>query len=280
MRRRIISISLREDLITRVDNLVDGTVIRNRSHALESILVNYFREEKIKVLILAGSQGKDLLPLTKDTPKCMLDVGGKPILEHVVRNLRVLGFTQMIISVSYKADKVMDYFGDGSQFGVEITYIQDPEPLGTAGALIRADKFIDGRFILIYGDNFFKFDLTDMVEFHEKASALGTVGLTTVPDPASYGVVELKGSKVVDYSEKPTEFRSFIINGGIYIFEREIFSSLDASQRSLERDVLPRLAKEGKLAGYNLAGQWIGIDTKEDLERARKLFSEKKVETI
>ena len=106
------------------------------------------------------------------------------------------------------------------------------------------------------------------------------MGLTTVRDPQSYGVVELKGNKVVDYSEKPEEFNSFIINAGIYIFERELFSQLDPSHRSLERDILPRLAAEGKLAGYNLAGQWIGIDTKEDLERAKKVFTEKKVETV
>ena len=223
--------------------------------------------------------GTRLRQVVSDRPKVMAEINGKPFIAYLLDQLVAAGIGRVIISTGYMADILEDTFGTRYN-DLHVDYSREETPLGTAGALIRADKFIDGRFILIYGDNFFKFDLSDMVEFHEKASALGTVGLTTVPDPAAYGVVELKGSKVVDYTEKPTDYRSFIINGGIYIFEREIFSSLDASQRSLERDVLPQLAKEGKLAGYNLAGQWIGIDTKEDLERARKLFSEKKVETI
>lgn len=275
MSRKIISLSIREDLLTRVDQMIDGTVIRNRSHALETILVNYFHEEKVQVLILAG--GKETTSFSDEKiSKCMLELGGKPILEHIIDNLITLGVHAINISISSDANEIIDHFGDGSEFGIKINYIRETEPTGTAGALLKCKKHLNRRFLLIYGDNFFRFDLLDMVEFHEKNKSFATVGLTTVADPTAFGVVSLKGSKIVDYKEKPSEIDSFIINAGIYVFEQDVFNYISPNSKSLERDVLPQLAAEGKLCGYTLAGQWLSIDSVEDLMTARKLLDRKK----
>ena len=275
MGRKIISISIREDLLTKLDEMIDGTVIRNRSHALETVLVNYFHEEKVQVLILAGGpQGVDLKK-NLNVPRCMREIGGKPVLAHILENLKTLGVQKVNISIGDNANAIIEYFGDGSEYGININYIRETEPVGTAGAILKSKRYLTRRFVVIYGDNLFKFDLMDMVDFHEKNKAFATVGLTSVPDPPTYGVVSLKGTKIVDYKEKPEITNSYIINAGIYVFEQEVFNYLTPNAKSLERDVLPQLAAEGKLCGYTLAGPWFSLDTEEGYKAAKRFFESK-----
>jgi mannose-1-phosphate guanylyltransferase len=266
------TVTIDKDVMSLVDHYVDGVTIKNRSHAIEVLLKEAVGDGFPKrAFILAGGQGTRLRPITKEIPKPMIPVQGKPVLEYTIELLKKHGIKQIIISVGYLGERIKEYFGNGSKFGVKIKYVEENEPLGTAGPLRLAKPHLRGNFIVCNGDELKDIDLHDMMNHHKERRSLVTMALTTVPETSKYGVVEIQGDKVQKFIEKPapgTE-HSNLINAGLYIMNMAVLDMIpEDGACMLERDIFPKIAEKGKLYGYPFSGQWYATDTHERYEEA------------
>ncbi len=274
-----ISITIDEELAKRIDSTVDGLKIRNRSHAIEYLLTKSLLSNKVKkAFILAGGKGTRLRPFTYEMPKSMIPIQGRPLLEHTIMNLRDQDVREIIISLGYMGEKIKEYFGNGSKWGVNITYVAESEPLGTGGPLLLAKPYLNEQFLMINGDNLFDMDLQDLFKFHSKNGNMVTIALTTVADPSSYGVAEMKGAKIVTFIEKPKkgEAPSNLINAGVYVIDPSIFSILpEKGAFKIEVETFPKIAKMKRLGGYHFHGQWFPTDNQERYEEAIKGWNKK-----
>jgi len=273
MDRSRLTITLKKDILKQLDEYIDGARIRNRSHAIEYVLSKYFAPKIKRAVILAGGKGLKMRPFTYEMPKAMIPVAGRPVLEHIIENLRRYDVRDLIVSVGYKGNKIKQYFGDGSRLGVKITYLdQGQAEVGTAAPILQAKKIIgDNSFLVYYSDVLANIDLDDMIDFHLSTNGLMTMALTSVIKPSDWGVVRLQGGKVFSYLEKPDQRKdlSHVINAGIYIFEPKIFDYLQNAKR-LEKDVFPKLVEQRKLFGYMFAGQWYDVGNPEIYKQAVK----------
>ena len=149
----------------------------------------------------------------------MMRINDKPILEHNIELLKRHGIKEIVISIGHKGENIKEYFGDGKQLGVNISYIEETTPLGTAGPLNSLKGKINDTFILMNGDELKDIDLEDMFMFHRKNKSTATLALTTVEDPSSYGVAVMNGNKIMTFIEKPSRQHapSKLINAGLYI---------------------------------------------------------------
>lgn len=279
MDRVRLTITLKKDLIRLVDKVVDGIRIRNRSHAIEYLLSTAVTPKVTKVFILAGGYGLKMRPFTYEMPKPMIPVSGRPILEHIIENLREQGFRDLIILVGHLGEKIKEHFGNGSKFGVHIDYVEEEKPSGTAGPLrLAKDLLRNGPFIMYYGDVLAKLDLRELIDYHLAHKGLATLSLSSVEDPSSYGSVRLRGTKIVGFEEKPRKslLTSRLINAGIHVLNPKIIDYIPQNKFSmLEKDVFPKLVKEGRIYGYPFEGPWFDISTPEVYARALKEWSEK-----
>lgn len=274
MERKRLTITLKKDLLFKIDKVIDGEKIRNRSHAIEYLLLQTLQPKIKKAFILAAGKGLKMRPFTYEMPKTMIPVHGRPILEYTIELLRNYDIRNIIILIGYLGQKIKNYFGDGTKYGVKITYITEKKEVGTARPLLLAKRYLKEKsFLLIYGDILVDIDLADMISFHQEEKGIATVALTSVAEPSPYGVVKLRGNKILGFEEKPTrDLRlSRLISSGLFIMEPEIFEYVPKKPYSmLEKDVLPRLAKEGKLRGFPFEGQWFDVGTPEIYERVLK----------
>lgn len=274
MDRQQITITLRKDIVRSLDSEIDGAKIRSRSHAVEYVLSKYFKPGLKKAVILAGGTDEKMGELTKNTPKPMLKIQGKPIIAHTVEWLAASGVQEIAIVIGSHGQTIRNYFGDGSKLGIRIRYIEEGEPRGTGGTLKLTKNFVgDDTFLFIYGDVLVDIGLNELLAFHENNNGLMTLAITSTDDPSSYGAVRLAGQSVVEFIEKPesNHLTSRLVASGLHIVDPHFFSFMPKKKLfSLERDVLPKLAKEGKLRGYVFSGQWFDIGTKNIYSRARK----------
>jgi len=177
----------------------------------------------VKAVIIAGGLGTRLRPLTNNTPKPMLPIGEKPILEHLVNWTKKGGIKSVILCVSYLRESIEDYFGDGEKFGVKIEYAISKKQLATAGQLKTAEKFIDDDFVCMYGDSIFNFSLRSMIKQHSIKKPFVTMSLNEYKTTLPYGVIETsKKGKVVNWNEKP-EIKANV-NMGCYIMNPQVFN--------------------------------------------------------
>lgn len=274
MSRLRLTITLKSELVRQLDKFIDGSKIRNRSHAIEYLLTKGFGPGIGRALILAGGRGQRLQPFTYELPKTLLPVSGKPLLEHIVAQLRQHGVRDLVISVGGLGGKIKEHFGDGGKFGVQIRYLDQGEAeSGTAQPIRQAKKFFGTEpFFCYYGDVLAEISLGDLAEFHLTHHGAATVALTSVAKAADWGVVALHGSKILSFQEKPTSapILSHLISGGIFVFNSEIFDAITPRERSLEQDVFPKLAAAGRLHGYPFEGKWFDVGTPEIYEMALK----------
>lgn len=272
MKERV-TLTLDSNLLKEIDRKVDGHNIRSRSHAVELSLLQSFAGSVPKTaLILAGGVGTRLQPITFEVPKPLLTVHDKTLLEHLFDLFKKYGIKNIIISIGYKGDKIKEAIGNGRRFGVNVSYVEETKPLGTAGPLKLARMLLNDTFIVSNADELKELDLMDMYLSHKENKATATIALASVEDPSAYGVAKLQGSRILDFVEKPKKGTapSNLINSGIYIFEPEILDYISDGFSMLEKDVFPKLAKEGKLYGYPFSGQWLNTGTLELYEKAIK----------
>ena len=200
----------------------------------------------MKAVILAGGLGTRLLPLTKKTPKPMLPLGEKPILEHLIDWTRKNGVKSVVLCVSHLRKTIEDYFEDGKRFGVDIEYAISNKPLATAGQLKTAEEFIEDTFVCVYGDSIFDFSLKSMIKQHTKKKAFVTMSLNEYKTELPYGVIEtLKNGKVSSWNEKP-EIKANV-NMGCYVMEAEVLSFIPKNKPYGMDDVIKKVMSRKKL---------------------------------
>ena len=259
MKERI-TITLNSNLIGQIDKRIDGVDIKNRSQEIEILLAGALGTNiPSKAVLLVGGRGTRLRPLTDKMPKALLPVHGKTITEHLFDLLKKYGIRDSVLCVGYLKDKIKEKFGDGSEIGMNISYVEENEPLGTAGPLKLAKKYLKDSFIVSNGDELKNINIPRMFRLHKRKDALATIALTTVDDPSHYGVARLDGSRIIEFVEKPSKPVSNLINAGFYIIEPEVIDMIPDGFSMLEKDVFPKLAKLGRLRGFPFAGQWFDI---------------------
>jgi mannose-1-phosphate guanylyltransferase len=220
----------------------------------------------MKAVILVGGEATRLRPLTCNTPKIMIPVLNRPFFEHLVGYLKKHNITDIVLAVGKSPEQMQSYSGDGSKLGVRLTYSIESLPLGTAGAVKNAERFLDGPFIVLNGDIFTDIDLGAMMRLHRRNKAVASLALTPVEDPTIYGVVETDSEgRVKCFIEKPSRDKvtTNMINAGIYILDPEILSCIAPNTFCMfERDVFPPLLEKGQVVyGYPFQDYWIDIGT-------------------
>jgi len=266
-----ITIDLSEENAKIIDHLINGETIKNRKEAIEFILENSITKFFIKdAFILAGGKGTRMRPFTYEIPKSLIPVKGKPLLEHILELLKKYEINNVIISIGYLGNKIQDYFGNGSKFGVNIKYVKEEKELGTAGPLKLAEDILRRPFLMLNGDVLSDLNLYKFIKFHLKHQGLATIALTKVDDVSHFGLVEMEGDKILNFVEKPKNAKAGFINAGIYILDPKVIGYVPDGFSMIEKDVFPQLAQEGKLFGYKIEGQWFDTGTHEAYERAIK----------
>lgn len=219
----------------------------------------------MRAVIMAGGSGTRLRPLTCDLPKPMVPVLNRPIAEHIVNLLKRHSITEIIATLFYLPDVMRDYFQDGRDFGVQITYaVEEDQPLGTAGSVKNVSELLDDTFLVISGDCITDFDLRKAIDFHHAKGAKATLVLTRVPNPIEFGVVITDtDGKIVRFLEKPStsEIFSDTVNTGIYILEPEVLEYLPLDcERDFSTDLFPLLLEKGEpMYGYIDEGYWCDV---------------------
>jgi mannose-1-phosphate guanylyltransferase len=218
----------------------------------------------MQALILAGGEGTRLRPLTSTVPKPVVPLVDRPFIAFMVEWLRGHGVDDVVMSCGFLAAGVRNVMGDGSAYGVRLRYVEEPAPLGTAGAIKFAESLLDERFMVLNGDVLTDIDLTAQLGQHEASDAKGTLALVPVDDPSNYGLVRLNDDRSVsEFLEKPSpdEIDTNLINAGAYILEREIVELIPSGRNvSIEREIFPSLIGQG-LWGFPAGGYWLDIGT-------------------
>ena len=218
----------------------------------------------MQAVILVGGQGTRLRPLTSTIPKPVVRLVDRPFISFMLEWLRGHGIDDVIMSCGFLADGVRDVLGDGSELGIRLRFVEEREPLGTAGALKLAEPMLDERFLMLNGDVLTDIDLTAQIAQHERTGARATLSLVAVDDPTAYGVVVLEQDHSVrDFVEKPSSDNapSNLISAGAYVLEREILGLIAPDRNvSIEREVWPALIGNG-LYGYPSESYWLDIGT-------------------
>ncbi len=218
----------------------------------------------MQAVILVGGQGTRLRPLTSTIPKPVVRLVDRPFISFMLEWLRGHGVDDVIMSCGFLADGVRGVLGDGSELGISLRFVEEPEPLGTAGALKLAEPMLDERFLMLNGDVLTDIDLTAQIAQHERTGARATLSLVAVADPSAYGVVVLEEDRSVrDFIEKPSSDNvpSKLISAGAYVLEREILELIPPDRNvSIEREVWPVLIGNG-LYGYESDSYWLDIGT-------------------
>jgi NDP-sugar pyrophosphorylase family protein len=229
----------------------------------------------MKAVVLAAGKGSRLGPLTAAVPKPMLPVGGRPVIGHLLDLLGWTGVREVLINLHHHPDVLRNYCGDGSRWGVRITYAVEPELLGTAGALRSFVRWLnDAPFLVAYGDNYFECDPVSLREFHEERRALATIALFPKDDVTGSGVVQLDADgRVRRFVEKPgpSEALGHLVNGGLYVLSPAVLPLLpDKVPCDFGYDVFPALVASGQpVYGRVLEGAVWPIDTPELYRRLR-----------
>ena len=220
----------------------------------------------MQAVILVGGEGTRLRPLTSTVPKPVVPLVDRPFIAYMLEWLRRHGVDDVVMSCGFLATAVRNVLGDGSQYGLRLRFIEEPEPRGTAGALKYAEDLLDERFLMLNGDVLTDIDLTAQIAQHEESGATGTLALVPVDDPTAYGLVRLhEDHSVKEFVEKPSadQIDTNLISAGAYVLERRVLDLIPAGQNvSIEREIWPQLVGNG-LYGYAADAYWLDIGTPE-----------------
>ena len=234
---------------------------------LELVLFEKESVDDIWIVLMAGGEGRRLQPLTEDTPKPLLPVGGQPLIESLVRRFESQGFRRIFLSVNYRAEQFQRHFGDGSAFGVSIAYLHESEPRGTAGSLSALPP-ASAPIIVMNGDVLTSVDFRNLLAFHGDARAAATMCVREYAFQVPYGVVELDGPCLRAIIEKPKQ--SVFVNAGIYVLAPEALSRIPSRGRYDMTTLFEGLiAAGGRAAVFPLREYWLDVGRIDDLERAR-----------
>lgn len=239
------------------------------------------KENDLQAIIVAGGKGERLRPLTNTTPKPMVEVAGKPLLEHTLDLLKSYGIRRFIFALCYLPEVITSYFKDGAKFGVNISYTyEDPNfPLGTAGAISEAKRFIEGTFLVTYADILRELNVPEMVSSHNENRAFATLNVYQHRGANFKSILEFsKDRRLIKFTELSTssvlETGYVWSNGSFYVFEPEIYDFIPEKEKvDFSIDIFPRLlSMKKKIQVYPSSKYFIDIGTPEKLEEARRTF--------
>jgi NDP-sugar pyrophosphorylase family protein len=269
MGKQRITITLSQSVLKKVDHYIDGVQIRNRSHAIESLLEQSFSPTVDTAVILSGGvhDGSEIPALKK--------VGERYVLAITLEKLRKVGISRVVICAGGSKRAIKEIFGDGSQIGLEILYTEEKRPLGTAGALVLAEKHIDSNdFFVIHADILSDIDFSTLIDFHLNEDALATMVVKPALGDTKYGHVYLKGNKIDQFLDSSKKKGISIINTGIYLVKTEVLALLRHRKPGfpvyLEKDIFPQLAQNGELTAFVFQGFWYDVTSSETYSAAVK----------
>ncbi|EGK8203507.1 CBS domain-containing protein [Campylobacter coli] len=240
----------------------DGSVIR-----IENILKDKTINKNNKIIIMAGGLGTRLRPLTENIPKPMLKVGNKPILEIIIKKFKKQGFTNFILCVNYKAEVIQNYFKDGKDFGVSISYVHEDKRMGTAGALSLIECIGEDPFFVTNGDILAEVDYNAMLGFHISNKSLATMGVRKHFYQIPYGVIVSNvENQILKIEEKPRQ--TFLVNSGIYILDPKILSYIPKNE-FFDMPTLFEDIQENNKYAYLIEDYWIDIGRHEEYEKVK-----------
>lgn len=262
------------NIITKATNIIRINGIRQLpilNHNGEVVDL-YFIDESITplnntVVLMAGGLGKRLRPHTANCPKPMIEVGNKPMLQIILENCISKGLSNFYISVNYLKEQVIDYFQDGSQWGVSINYLIEDEPLGTAGSLALLPNNLSEPFLVINGDILSRVDPSNLIRFHNNQKSIATLCVRKHSLKVPFGVVETDGYNLISIEEKPTY--DYLINGGVYVLNPSIIPII-AEKKIIDMPTLLKLAKSQghKIAACPIHEYWIDVGNPNSLQEA------------
>lgn len=262
----------RSDLLRLMDlfSVRQIPLVDDRQRVVDLITMADFMPEPcsgLEAVIMAGGQGSRLRPMTETLPKPMLPLGEKPLMEHIVEQLKDAGIQRVNVATHYLPEKIKDHFGDGSRFGVQLNYLTEDRPLGTAGALGLLGTPQD-TLLVINGDILTKVDFRAMLDFHQEQNAIITVGVRKFEISVPYGVVESEGGFITFLQEKPS--LNFFVNAGIYLLEPSCFRYLTVGRRKDMTELIQLALAEGeRVASFPIHEYWLDIGKHEDYQRAQ-----------
>jgi mannose-1-phosphate guanylyltransferase/phosphomannomutase len=231
---------------------------------------------------MAGGEGSRLRPLTVNRPKPLVPICNKPVMEYIIELVKRHGVDQVIVTLHYLANEIVSYFGDGSDWGIQMVYSVEDEPLGTAGSVKKVESYLEETFIIISGDCLTDFDLSAALQFHRSKKSIGTIILARADNPLEYGVVITdEDQRIRRFLEKPSwgEVFSDTVNTGIYVLEPEIFDYMEADRPyDFSKELFPILMDQGQqLYGHVARGYWSDIGNLQSYRQAHHDLFEGKV---
>ena len=236
-------------------------------------MILIINDVNVKVVVLAGGYGTRLRPLTYTKPKAMLPLVDKPILQFIIESVAGEGFNDVVVTTNYFRQQIIDYFGDGSDFGVRLVYPEEEKPLGTAGSVKNSEKYLNETFAVIQGDNITEIKFKHILNFHREMGGVATIALLPVERPHQFGIAQLDlDNRVLRFKEKPRqeEFFSDLASIGLYILEPEVLDYIPSGvEYDFAKDVFPKLLDSGeKIYGYHASGFWVDIGVPENYMKA------------
>jgi len=252
-------------------------LLDEQGRVVDLVLLRMLHDEidlPLRAVLMAGGFGTRLHPLTHTVPKPMLPMGGQPLMELTIKRLRQAGIRRVSVTTHYLPHVITDHFGDGSQFGVDLSYVQEDKPLGTAGALSLLDG--DEPLLVMNGDVVTDLDFAAMLDFHREHKAALTMAMTQQEFEIPYGVVEHCGAEIVAIREKPRQ-RHFV-NAGIYLIEPQVRAEIPSNTAFSMVDLMERLIATGhRVAGFPIREYWLDIGQHADYQRAQRDLTEGRV---
>lgn len=266
-----ISLTLRPEIVNLLDSKIDGTKIRNRSHAVEQFLKQVLADGSGQAVILIGEQ-----------EKAVIEICGQTVLERMISQLKKASINKIVISCTSDSDKIKTIMAKKKYADLRVSFAKN-ELKGTAKAVLECKKHLDpGNFFLIYGNVLADIDFLDFRDFHKNSNSVATMTITSIADPLPWGIVRVKRNLVTEFIEKPDPKNvqnirlTNLINAGIFAFSEQIFSYINDKTTSLEREVFPALIESRQLFSYLLDGVWVNVSKKEMLSHAQKYCNYKK----
>lgn len=258
--------------LMKVNSLLQLPVVNKHKKIIGLHLWNNLLNADVKnntVVIMAGGFGKRMLPITKFTPKPMIKVRGKPILEHIIINIRECGFKDIIITTHYLSESIRSYLGNGNRLGVNINYFEEKKPLGTAGCL-RSIKFKNSKPIIVTnGDVISDINFTEILDFHFIHKADATMAIRTLEHENPFGVIKSNGIEIIDIEEKPISKST--VNAGIYVINQNTLKVLTRNENTPMTDFFLNLKKKKKkLIAFPVHESWNDIGKPSDVKKRNK----------
>ncbi len=262
-----LTITMRKDVLVSLDKYIDGDTIRNRSHAIEYIVGRYLGAGIDTCVILASGREEQSI-------KCLRRIENRPVIAYTIELLRQANIRNIIMVINKKCPDIQKYLGNGSQWKVNIQYVEEENPTGTAQSLALVKGLINNTFLLMYGDVLVDIDVQELVRFHRDMDhVVMTLAVTAATNPSLFGVAELQGNRVYRLIEKPAQYnKSNLVVSGIAVCDPKLLELLPANceNKYLARDILPDLAHRGQIGGYPFATKWFDVSHPDEYEKAQQ----------